>query len=703
MGAGKMKKYCLITVLLVTVSMPAVAVAQDVGSENAEHASADTIVVTGSRQVRTATKTDTPLLEVPQSVSVISEEMIELRNYQRLTDALRFTAGVQTGKFGNDVRYEQIEIRGFSASVFGDYRDGLRQSSPSSSLFVNEPYGLEAIEIFKGPSSVLYGENAPGGLVNVVSKRPRFTDTFGEFQVDIGNWDRRQLKFDVGGGATQKGDVRYRVTGLVRDGEADLEETSRDDRVFIAPSIEWDIGQHTQLWLYAQYVDAKGTGSPFGLTNSDGTFIDTRTYDPNFDASNRVQYLLGYELAHAFSDRVEFRQKARYANIDFLLQTVYSLGGTPGQTVFERYAFEVATGLENIALDNQLIGNLKLGSLSVMLLGGFDYSRMRANDTAAFGVGPSQGISDLDINNPVFSGPERPRPAVYSRTRQINKQLGFYGQAQLKLDGFIATLGGRFDDTSSSTDDLINSGLVRQSSSEFTWRAGFAKEFEFGFVPYISYATSFQLTPGFDIGGNPFVPSLGKQFEAGVKYEPEAFPGLVTLSYFNLTQNNVPTTDPDNLGSGFQIQTGEIRSRGVELEASLSPTKGFALGSTYSYIDLEVTKSENGDQGFAPPASPKHFASIWAKYEFEDGPLQGLGFGGAFRYIGKSYSDQRETLVNRKSSFGDLFAFYETGPWRLALNIDNITNKQNSMCSFGFCYQVVGRSVLGSLRYRFGN
>ncbi len=689
--------------LLISAMMPATAFAQVMGDDNAGQSDADAVVVTGSRHTPTATKTDTPLLEVPQSISVISEEMIEMRNFQRLTDVLRFTAGVQTDKVGNDVRYEQIQIRGFNASVFGDYRDGLRQSSPSSSLYINEPYGLEAIEVFKGPSSVLYGENAPGGLVNVVSKRPHSSKPFGEFQIDLGNWDRRQLKFDVGGGASEDGSVRYRVTGLVRDGSADLEETSRDDRVFLALSTEWDITSSTKLWLYGQYVDAKGTGSPFGLTNSDGSFIDARTYDPNFDAANRTQYLLGYEFSHAFSDQVEFRQKARYANIDFLLQTVYALGGAPGQTVFQRSAFEVGTQLESASIDNQLVGDFEIGGVETKLLGGLDYARTEANTRSAFGSGPAQGISDIDITNPVFSGPEMPRPVVYARTGQINKQLGLYGQVQLKHSGFIATVGGRFDDTSSSTENLIASTRIKQGSKEFTWRGGLAKEFDFGLVPYVSYATSFQLTPGFDIRGNPFLPSRGKQVEAGVKYEPAGLPGLVTASVFNLTQDNVLTTDPDNLGSGFQIQTGEIRSRGAEIELSLSPAPGFALGAAYSYIDLDVTKSNNGDQGFAPPASPRHIGSLWTKYELKNGPLKGFGIGGAFRHMGQSYSDQRETVVNRASSFGDLFAFYERDNWRVALNVDNLSNKQNVICSFGFCYQVAGRSILGSVRYRFGS
>ncbi|MET0376117.1 MAG: TonB-dependent siderophore receptor [Rhizorhabdus sp.] len=650
------------------------------------------IVVTGSRLVSTATKTDVPIIETPQSISVVTKENLELRNVQRVKEALRFTAGVQVDKYGGDTRYDQIELRGFSATIFGEYRDGLRQVSNGALIFRNEAYGLEAVEVLKGPSSVLFGQNAPGGLVNYVSKRPT-AQRIAEVQADVGNWNRYQIKADLGGKLDANGDVMARITVLGRDGETQLSGQSRDDRIYIAPAVTFKPFSRTELTVYSQFLKNEANGQPFTYADLAGNFTKVRTYDPNYDAQSQTQFLIGYRFEQGLGDILTFRQNARYADIDLSHLLVGANPAPAGQTVVPRLAFGTEGKLKTRAIDNQLNAQLDQGDLGINLMVGYDYSKTNSTTTYSSAFGEEQGIPDLDIVNPVYGAVPIPTPAPYLTLARTDKQGGFYGQAQLKYAGWIVTGGIRRDDvssTESASDDKAT-----------TYRVGLSKLFDIGLAPYVSYSTSFQLVPGADRFGTPFVPSHGKQIEGGIKYQPKSFPGFITATAYRLKQNNVLTIDPAAAGLGFSVQTGEIVAKGVELEASLNPTPGLVAGAAFTYQDVKVTKSTTIDLDKTPPGTPKVITSGFANYTVQDGALTGLGFGGAVRYGGRTYADQQELVRNDDDAvYADLFLSYEWDQFRVGLNVDNLFDTETVTCNFGFCYRVAGRSVLGSLRFR---
>lgn len=673
--------------------------AQTTFADEAQADDVDTVVVSGQRITTTATKTDTPLIETPQSISVISRELMDLRNTQRVREALRFTSGVQVEKYGADSRYDQVELRGFSSTVFGDYRDGLRQPSSFSAYFRNESYGLSGIEVLKGPSSVLYGQNAPGGLVNYVTKLP-IKQGVHELQADVGNDSLYQLKLDLGDTLDADGKVLYRLTGVYRDADNPTVNNRPDDRKYLAPAITWQPTDSTTFTLHGTYQDDDAAGQPFYFTRPGNVPTKVSASDPAWDQFAQKQYAIGYLLKHQFSERVAFHQTVRYSNIDLHYKAFGGYFLRPDGHTVDRYAFRSDTSLDNIAVDNQLQAVFESGGITQRLLFGVDYSRTKGDtlygDTISLVFTP-QPPFDLITPTPITTPITVPTDVL--NLGEVQKQAGLYVQDQIKSGSWVFTLGGRYDDAKSESIDHLAAARTNQSDNKFTARGGIAYLFDSGFAPYFSYATSFQLTPGTDFNGSAFKPSLGNQAEIGVKYQPPTFPGFITASLFDLTQQDVLTQDP--LHVGFSVQTGEIRSRGVEVEGAINPTRGLNIGAAYTFLDNEVTESNGPDLHKTQQSTPRNSGSLWFDHTLQDGGLDGIGFGAAVRYVGKSFADIPNTVRNGSATFMDAQIHYDRDKWRAALNVNNVFDEEKYTCNFGFCYIYPPRTVIGSLRYRW--
>jgi len=349
----------------------------------------------------------------------------------------------------------------------------------------------------------------------------------------------------------------------------------------------------------------------------------------------------------------------------------------------------------SFAIDNQAEFNLTGDRVEQTLLAGLDYSWSSA-DTQDF-EDPAPG---LDISNPIYFPIPRPTTLI-SDTYQTIAQTGLYAQDQIKLDRhWIATLSARYDWVTNDTKDrLAGNTHDKQDDQAFSTRAGLAYAAANGLVPYVSYATSFFPNSGTDVSGNAFDPTKGEQYEIGLKYAPKNARGAVTLSLFNLTQSNVLTDDPANIGS--YVQTGEVRSRGVELESKLALTQALEWFVSASYADVEITKSNAGDQGNVPGLTPRTVASSWLDYTFQDGSLSGLTLGGGARYIGPSYADSTNTRENDGYLNFDLALRYRRGAWTYAVNVNNLFDKVN-LSTDGYNYnESGGRTVRASVAYHW--
>jgi len=646
-----------------------------------------------------ATKTDTPLIETPYSVSTIGREEMDDHNVRTVAEALRYTPGVSVDTYGVDPRgYDSISIRGFYSATTGSFRDGLRMDGPSFAVYTTEPYGIERIDLMRGPSGALYGQAEAGGVIDRTTKRPR-ADMVQEVRAEAGDWNRFQGAFDVGGAANKDGTMLFRLTGLARQGETEFDYNDgtpqQDDRLFFAPALTLNVGDRTSLTVLADYLKDKRS-TVFGTFASEQA---GRTHvvpgEPGFDKFNQQQYAIGYDFGHAFDDIWSFRQKARYLNIDVDYQSVDAAGLDPDGVTLNRAVWAAPDELGQVAIDNQLQADFAWGSTLHTLLAGVDYSYSVDDFSYHFAVAPP-----LDIRNVVYTGAAVPPP--YQVTNQTLAQTGIYLQDQVMLlDRLIVTAGGRYSWVELETEDRLAFTTETKKDSAFTGRVGLTYLFDNGIAPYASYTEGFLPTEGTDLSGETFDPQESVQYELGVKYEPPTVNALLTGSVFQLTKTNVLTRDPSNIAAS--IQTGEIRVRGVELETKASFFTGLDLTLAYTYLDAVVTESNDVDLGKVPVTVPDQTAAAWLSYVVQQGTFERLGLGAGIRYVGEAYNDLANTSRTDDYAVVDARLSYALDDQLLLeLNANNLFDKEYvTTCAFGSCYFGPGRRITAGLTYRW--
>ena len=522
-----------------------------------------------ARRSATGTKTDTPIIETPQSISVITADRIEAMGAANLKDALGYTPGVSTTTYGADSRYDWISLRGFDAYSPGFYLDGLPLRNNSTwGVWRTENYGAERIELLRGPSSVLYGMSGPGGVVNVVSKRPT-AEPVHELQLQLGDHARKQVAGDFSGALDADGKLLYRITGLLRDAQLPAAREA-DDRSYIAPSLTWKPSSDTTLTLLSQFTRTRsgvytrarpqvGSLDPTAI----GSFIPSRLFvgEPGFDRFDQDQEMVGYQFEHRIDDTWTVRQNARYAHqkLDYTGTQLRGFNAlnpeVPNDPVnFQQMARSVFGSRENIAavaLDNQAQADFRTGEAQHKVLVGLDYQRTRI-DQVTFSGGSA---SPLNIHAPVYGGPiELPAPYFDGITRLT--QTGLYLQDQVKWgERWSLTVGGRYDTADSTVFSRLDGSTQRIRDHKFTSRAGLVYLHPSGWAPYLSYSESFAPTATIDpVSGDPFKPESGKQFEAGVRYQPTGGKAMYSAAVFDLRRKNYISFD----GDAKPRQTGEI-------------------------------------------------------------------------------------------------------------------------------------------------
>ncbi len=664
----------------------------------------------------TGTKTDTPLIETPQSISVITRDQMDARAVRDIGETVQYTAGVRSNLQGESsgLGGSSISIRGFggngtAGASFSEYVDGLRIGGTNFAVAGFEPYLFERIEVLKGPSSVLYGQSTPAGVVNHVSKRPP-VEPLREIRVGGGSFDRKEGAFDLGGALDDGERVLVRLTGLFMDSDGQTDFTSRQ-RKAIAPAITWQPSDETTLTLLSSYQEDDFAGGFVNglpaqgtvLTNPNGKLpVDFYQGDPNFNQWDRTQYSLGYQFEHRFNDTWEVRQNLRYRHNDLDLKAVYGSSLQADLRTLNRSAFSAVEHSDDFTLDNQAEAAFATGPLDHTVLVGLDYQRLSKDTLRGFAAAPT-----LDIFDPVYHQTIGD-PPIYQDVDTLQNQVGIYAQDQVKFGGWILTLGGRHDWAESDTTNNLTGVTTERADTAFTGRLGLGYVFENGIAPYLSYSESFEPTSGVDFSGDPFDPTTGTQYELGVKFQPPGFNSFVTLSGFQLTQQNVLTADSQN--PGFSVQTGEIRSRGIELEGVASLSPGLDVTAAYTFLDAEVTESNDGTVGNRPAAIPTHWASIWADYTLPaGGQFAGLGLGAGVRYVGSSYGDEANSFEVPGYTLLDAAVHYDLGGvtsdldgWRLSVNASNLLDEEYATCNFSTrCYYGLGRSVIATLRIRW--
>lgn len=662
---------------------------------------------TGYLAAATATglKSGAPLSEVPQTVNTVTAQEIRDRDPVQIEDALAYVPGVIVSPWGVDDRYDQFVIRGFDVGVYGIFRDGLINKGQSFTGFKIDPFMVQRIDVLKGPASVLYGSNDAAGVVNIITKRPEF-EPFTEARLSYGSHDTVELGLDTGGSNAGR-TLAWRFTGLTREG-ANAAESSQDDRDLLAFSLTWAPTDRTSVTFLTHWQQDNLTPNSFmPVAGEDYDPADGLLPDAFVNAQhpwNRFateQASFGWQAEHAFSDSLKLRQSFRHARQTTDYRHLYFNGMilpdyTPSADNLNYAAFTVDEEAQYTALDNQLEYKSGFAGGENTLTVGADLSRQRKDGVMGWDNSYNIPLTDPGYDFPV----SQPGPYVDSRTTVIEK--GLYLQDHLTFEsGATLTAGLRRSWIENETADRLAGSTSLQKDNVTTGMLGGTWDLGNGFVPYASYAESFTVNIGSTFAGEQFAPTEGSQVELGLRYMPEGSALQFGAALFDITKTNVLTADP--LNAGFSVQTGEVRHRGLELEARGQLTEQLSLIAGYTFIDAEITASNDGVAGNSPSLVPQHQASIWADYAF-GGRIEGLSLGAGLRYVGQTWADNANSRKVDAYTLADLNLRYEGDGYAAALGVTNLFDEDYyATCSaVGWgCAAGEGREVTLTLSRKF--
>ena len=702
--------YSLVAVPEGVLALPETAV---IGVENSETAWGP---VDGYLATRTAagTKTDTSLLEAPRSISVATRQQMDDRAVQNLDDAVRYMPGIVASSYGSDTRADWLRVRGFEPTQF---LDGLPLPKGVYANPKMETWNLDRIALLRGPASSVYGQTPPGGLLDMVSRRPS-EEASSEVQVQYGSDNHRQINFASTGKIDDEGQFLYGFSGVVRDSDTQIDDVP-DKRYNIAPSLTWNIDPDTKLTFLSQFTrDDTGITSqflPIQGTKIDMPFGDIshskNLGDPEWEYYDRTYYALGYAFEHRLNDVWQFRQNLRYTKSDLSFQAI-TVGSYPFTEVDDagnvgRTTTSTDEDISQFAVDNNFQADFDTGEIRHTVLLGLDHQRTNTHYTSIFGSAPP-----INVNDPAHGLPitRPPRSSAFYDYNQKTYQTGLYVQDQMALDQWRLTLGGREDWVHTGTQYFNkNDATNTDRNKNFSGNAAISYVFDNGFVPYLSYAESFQ--PASNASTSPddsFKPTEGKQWELGIKYQPPGTNTLLSAAVYDLTQKNVDVTT--NVG-GVNItgQTGEVKVKGLELEAVSDVTENLKVIAAYTLAKSEV--QEGIYKGNRLQLMPNQQASLWADYTWHSGALDGFGVGGGARYTGNTYGDQANTWLGKADAYTvfDAAVHFDLGRLdnslkgaSVALNATNVFDKDYiSTCDSFYCYYGDERSVVASATYKW--
>lgn len=643
-----------------------------------------------------ATKTDTPIIETPQSISVITADRIRDQGSLTIQDSLRYVSGMRGEAYGFDSRGDFSLVRGVSPTIF---LDGLQQSVGSYTNTRTDPFTLERVEVIKGPSSMLYGQSSVGGLLNLVSKRPQ-AERRNELQLQYGSFDRKQIAFDSTGPLDDDGTLLYRVVAIGRDSQTQVDHT-QDNRLVFMPSLTWRPNEQFEWTLMANvqkddsgttssFLPHRGTvlGAPYGEIGSE-RFVS----EPGFDEYDTEQKALTSQMSWRLDDTWTLRQNLRWQKSKVSYQTMYGwppVLGADDRTV--NRVWSVSKPEVTIwTADHQAESRFDTGALQHTLLMGVDYRHAVTDSRSARGV-----ATPLDLYDPVYGTFDPSGITLSDVPQQRAVQKGLYVQDQVRLDKWLMTLGLRKD----WADTRVEDGN-RQKDDAVTGQVGLTYLFDNGVAPYISYSESFTPIIGLNtITQQSYKPLEGEQWELGIKYQPVGSNTLLTAAVFDLREKNRQMPDPANPLS--TIQAGEARVKGLELEGLVEVDPNWDLIATYSYLDSEVAKGPPAQQGKRIASVPEHMASLWSQHRFSVAGISGFSAGAGVRYVGASW-DGTDSLKTPSTTLFDAMLGYAYQDWSFTLTATNLEDETyyTTCLSRGDCFTGNRRTVVATASYSF--
>lgn len=683
---------------------PVTSLAQDAGGSGSNTV-LQTITVDGAgtdddsksivaRKTTAVGKMPSEILTTPASVSVITAKEIEERGARSIEEVVQYTAGVVTDYYGSDDRYDYFKIRGLSPFT---YRDGLPIGRSWGGV-LEEPYGYERVEVLKGANSTGFGVSDPGGSVNYVTKTPK-SERFGEIYGTVGSFAHKETGIDFGDNITEDDTLSYRLTGKFQRSDAEY-DYSQNDENFIMGGITWRPTDMTSLSFVFDHLDKDGTPSSGGHPRF--TDLDRSSFfgepDYNYDTTNRNTYSVMFD--HDFGSGLTFNSNARYSKSKNSFGYVYlydELGASdPLDTMLDRNFFGGDNASKQFVVDAHLLYETNFDQVESRTLIGADYNSIDSESISYGLYRPSWGgtATGIDWQNPVYSSLPGTIPVTESKAKDQTTNAIYIQQDLVFADKLTASIGLRNDWLNLDETNRLNGSLKTGDYSELSKRFGLSYKITDELAVYTSYAES--VAPP----STGVEPTTGKQYEAGIKYQPDAFPALFTASIYDLTMMNITTREAPTY---LEATVEKVRHRGFDLEAKVELTNNVNLIAAYAYIDSKIVEpsNTNGYDGKSFAQVPEHMASIWGTYTWEgEGARGDMTFGLGARYTGSYYFSNTNTLKSDGAVIFDAAYSYKIKEnTTFQLNVSNIFDEKHIANDDGGAYYYnPGRAIYATLR-----
>ncbi|WP_417479962.1 TonB-dependent siderophore receptor [Maricaulis maris] len=702
---------CLASTALTCLAAPTSVLAQEAGETE------DVVVVHGVLGRYSATKSDTPVIETPRSVSIETLDQILDRGGVDLSDAYLYSAGVIGDTYGISTRVDSVQVRGLRAP---EYRDSLQALFGSYNNTRSDIYTIEQVEILRGPSAILYGQGSPGGFVNVVSKTPE--DEFsGETVGEVGNHDRYQLAADFTGPLDADGTWLYRGIGVWRETGTQIDHID-EEAITLAPSLTFAPGPDTRVSAILTYQDIRASAAsqflPIHgtlLPGPDGRHFDANVFtgEPDFDRYDTESVSLTLLAEHRVNANLQLEATVRRteSEADYRQAWISFIGGdrhirNPNGSLYRdgympRTFYASQASSEQTAADLRARLDFETGAFSHKLLGGLQYQDVTTdNDSAylfAIGLDFATGLPDATYGDTFWFNPYAPSYGAYPSDAIIDAYMsdspesrtqstGLYLNDQIEHGSWLATVGLRNDWVETDT------GSATQDDDKLSTSFALMYRFDIGLNPYVSYAESFEPVIGTTFDGSAYEPQQGRQYEIGVKYQPPGSRSLVTLSWFDIEQSNLLTADPAH--PGFQIQAGVVTITGFEVETAWY----------WDTVSLDVSASQLETEtvdGYQLASIPEVQASAWLGWQ-PTGVWSGFRAGAGVRYVGESQNGT-DSLETPSYTLVDAMIGYEMDAWNFGLHASNLFDEAYfaTCLSRGDCFVGEDRTLVARVARSF--
>lgn len=626
------------------------------------------------------------LEDVPRNIRVFSEDEIQKIRPQGLEEIVTLAPNVTFGGPG-DGREHSFLVRGFDAPLL---RDGFNVDNFGGAMDP-ETFGQESTEVLKGPDSIQYGQSDPGGLINMVSKRPTI-DPFRRIELQGGSFGSAETRIDLSGPVGQSKNVTYRLPGLYSYGEHWRDYDTKKTRLFFGPSLRWRMSERTKLTMFLEVTRDKGPADFGTAINNNGELVAPveRVNNHPQDTLERNQFIAGHDFEHFLSDNWAVGNRFRYLDTNYEFSSLWLPAFFDDATGnYTRFPARQKQDNKQLAAQFTLAGDVKLGSNTNRFLLGVDLRRQKA--AYSTGYDPSQA-SVINFLNPDYSEmplaeSQLPWNPNFTGENRIDAAGVFFQDHFSITDDLILSGGLRYDYVTNEGYDYVNSRISDQKDKAWTPQAGLVWHASEQVSLYGNYSESF--TPSFsaDINGDPLEPEVGEGLEVGTRIRPDGSRFQISVSAFQVTKVNVATADPNDpaFPFGASIASGKLRSRGVETELTGNLAPGLQAIAGLGFVRTKVLEDNTDLKDNAFIRVPEVTADLWVTYELP----QGLGLGAGVNYVGKRWVDTANTITIDPHTLLNASVYYSRNGWRFDMVLHNLTNQKYVSSAWGG----TGRSV----------